>query len=220
MHPTTTSCTWIDRSTTPGRRRGGCSRDRHSHCRHSAYRQECGCCRSRRPPIAEAVERACADPQLDPRGGSLDDPLHWHADPAPSCSVRRDQSTHAVRDRVADQAFNVTKNCAAGRNFGTQQLLVVCCCRCEHHATRPAPCLVVMLATLLERRSPRMSQAALAVSGAAGETTVLEVAGSGRLPDVCARVCLPWRASGYATTAQSMRQVTPQLVERRTARVD
>jgi hypothetical protein len=72
----------------------------------------------------------------------------------------------------------VTKHRAAGRNFGTQQLLVVCCCRCEHHATRPAPCLVVvLLATLLERRSPRMSQAALAVSGAAGETSLLEVAG-------------------------------------------
>ena len=138
QRPTRTACMRNDRRTKHEARHWGCSRDRHSPCRHSVHTPECAHPRSRPRPIAEVVERACADPEHQARGGALDDPFHWDRHTAPRQPVRRDQPAHALRERIAHKPFNVTDERAAERDFGTHELLITCCCRCTHGATRSA----------------------------------------------------------------------------------
>ena len=91
--------------------------------------------RSATAPIAEAVEQPCANARPERR--SLDDPLHG----TQLCAQlirRRDQSTYAVRDQIADQTLN--DQALRCLNLGTRQLLV--CAAVEVNITLPpAPCL-------------------------------------------------------------------------------
>jgi hypothetical protein len=74
--------------------------------------------------LAQVVERACADAEGQARGGALGDPLHRYGHLASVWPVGRDHSPDAVRDWIADEAFDVAEQGGAEGDFGAHQLIV------------------------------------------------------------------------------------------------
>ena len=66
------------------------------------------------PVVRQVIQREGADAEDEARRGTLHDPFHGYGHPPLGDAIGRHQSSHAARDRIAEETFDTPEEIADG----------------------------------------------------------------------------------------------------------